>query len=179
MANLVVDACVARSCGDQTATKFPAPECRDFLLSMQNHKHKVVMTKDIRAEWSKHQSRFATQWLSQMVGKKLLHAITISEIDQEIWKLIEEMAKTDNQREAMVKDILLLEAALATEQRIVSLDENTARKYFTEAAQQIKQLRQLVWVNPGKPEEEAIAWLQDGAPAEEERMLGFLVSGLE
>jgi ABC-type iron transport system FetAB ATPase subunit len=179
MANLVVDACVARSCGDRTATTSPAPECRDFLLAMQEHKHKVVMTKDIKAEWDKHQSEFATRWRSQMVGRKLLRVIPVPEIDQEIWKPIEDMAQTDKKWAAMVKDILLLEAALATDHRIVSLDEKSARKYFTEAAHQIKQLRQLVWVNPSKTEEKAIAWLQDGAPAEEKRMLGFLDSGLE
>jgi hypothetical protein len=173
MANLVVDASVARSCGDLTATKSPAPECRDFLLAMQEHKHKLVMTTDIKAEWDKHQSRFATQWLSQMVGRKLLQAIPIPEIDQEIWRPIENMAETDKERAAMVKDILLLEAALATDQRIVSLDEKTARRYFKEAAQKIEKLRPLIWVNPNKPEEDAIVWLQDGAPAEEKRTLGY------
>jgi hypothetical protein len=73
----------------------------------------------------------------------------------------------------MTKDILLLEAAIATDQRIVSLDENTARKYFTDAAKEIVKLRQLVWVNPSKEKENPIEWLQNGASTDPERMLGY------
>jgi hypothetical protein len=70
MVSIVVDASVARSCGDSTAIH-PLPiQCRDFLLVMQEHRHSVVMTKEIRAEWDKHQSRFALTWLRQMVAKK-------------------------------------------------------------------------------------------------------------
>jgi hypothetical protein len=83
------------------------------------------------------------------------------------------MAETDKERAAMVKDILLLEAALATDRRIVSLDEKTARRYFKEAAQKIEKLQQLIWVNPNKPEEDAIVWLQNVVPTEEKRMLGY------
>jgi hypothetical protein len=72
----------------------------------------------------------------------------------------------------MTKDILLLEAALATDRRIVSLDEKIARRYFRMAAQEIEKLQELVWLNPSKPEEKAIEWLQDGAPADRWRMLG-------
>jgi hypothetical protein len=72
----------------------------------------------------------------------------------------------------MVKDIHLLEAALATDRTIVSLDENTARKYFIQAAQEIEALKTVVWVNPDVDEEQPIAWLLAGAPDEKERMLG-------
>jgi hypothetical protein len=174
MASIVVDASVARSCGNITAT-YPLPiQCRDFLLTMQEHQHSVVMTKEIRAEWDKHQSRFALTWLRQMVAKKQFKAISLPEIDQEIWEPIEALAKTDNQRAEMTKDILLLEAALATDRRIVSLDEKTARQYFTNAAKEIVKLQTLVWVNPSKEEENSIEWLRQNAPADPERMLGYL-----
>jgi hypothetical protein len=173
MASLVVDASVARSCGDATAIH-PLPiQCRDFLLAMQQYQHSVVMTKDIKSEWDKHQSRFALMWLRQMVATKRFKAITLPEVDSEIWDLIESLAKTDKERAAMTKDILLLEAALASDRRIVSLDENTARKYFTDAAKEIAKLQQLIWVNPSKPEETPIEWLQDGAPEDKGRMLGY------
>jgi hypothetical protein len=114
MANLVVDASVARSCGDTTAIH-PLPiQCRDFLLMMQQQKHSIVMTTEIRAEWDKHQSRFALTWLRQMVAKKQFKAISLPELDQEIWEPIESLAETDKKRAAMTKDILLLEAALAS-----------------------------------------------------------------
>jgi hypothetical protein len=108
-----------------------------------------------------------------MIAKKQFKAISLPELDHEIWQPIEALAKTDNQREEMTKDILLLEAAIATDQRIVSLDENTARKYFTDAAKEIVKLRQLVWVNPSKEKENPIEWLQNGASTDPERMLGY------
>jgi hypothetical protein len=174
MVNIVVDASVVRSCGDSKAIH-PLPiQCRDFLLAMQKYEHSVVMTKDIKEEWDKHQSHFALTWLRQMIAKKQFKAIYLPEIDQEIWQPIEALAETDKQREDMTKDILLLEAALATDRRIVSLDENTARKYFTKAAQEIVKLQPLVWINPSKEEEKPIEWLQKNAPAYPERMLGYL-----
>jgi hypothetical protein len=54
------------------------------------------------------------------------------------------------------------------------LDENTARQYFTKAAKEIVKLQPLVWVNPSKEKENPIDWLQNGAPADVERMLGYL-----
>ncbi|MBD2325268.1 hypothetical protein [Alkalinema sp. FACHB-956] len=170
---LVVDASIARSCGDATATYPTSVRCRDFLLVLRDCKHKVVMTQEIRAEWDKHQSRFARQWLRGMISRKQFIALPAVSIDQTLWEAIEAMADTDPQRAAMVKDILLLEAALATDRSIVSLDEKTARRFFTQAAQKIAKLREIVWVNPDRLEEEPIEWLKAGAPADAERMLGF------
>jgi hypothetical protein len=172
MVRLVVDASVARSCGDNKATYPIAIQCRDFLIAILGNEHEIVMTPDIKREWDKHQSRFALTWLRQMIAKKRLRAIPIPEIDPEIWNPIEAMAKNDSERSAMTKDILLLEAALATDRRIVSLDEKTARQYFKLAAREIEKIQTLVWVNPSKPEEKAIEWLQAGAPADKFRMLG-------
>jgi hypothetical protein len=173
MVNIVVDASVARSCGDSKAIH-PLPiQCRDFLIAMQECKHSVVMTKEIREEWNKHQSRFALTWLRQMIAIKQFKAVSLPELDQEIWEPIEACAKTDKERAAMTKDILLLEAALATDRRIVSLDENTARRYFTDAAKEIVKLQPLIWVNPSKEKENPIEWLQNDAPADPERMLGY------
>jgi hypothetical protein len=173
MVNIVVDASVARSCGDSKAIHPLSMQCRDFLLVMKECKHGVVMTKEIREEWTKHQSRFALTWLRQMIAIKQFKAISLTELDQEIWEPIKACAKTDKERAAMTKDILLLEAALATDRRIVSLDENTARRYFTDAAKEIVKLQPLIWVNPSKEKENPIEWLQNDAPADPERMLGY------
>lgn len=169
---LVIDASIARSCGDTNATYPTSVHCRDFLLAVKDCQHKVVMTQDIRTEWDKHQSRFARQWLRQIIAKKQLTALQDLPIDRDLWHQIETMAKDDAERAAMTKDILLLEAALATDRSITSLDENTARKFFSRAAQKIPKLQPIVWVNPDKTDEKSIAWLQAGVPTEGFRMLG-------
>jgi hypothetical protein len=169
---LVIDASIARSCGDENAIYPTSVRCRDFLMAVQECQHKIVMTQDIKAEWDKHQSRFARQWLRQMIARKQLNPLPDLPIAPELWAQIEAMAQSDQERATMTKDILLLEAALATDRSITSLDEKTARKYFAQAAKSIPKLQSIVWVNPDKPEEGAIDWLQAGAPAEPKRMLG-------
>jgi hypothetical protein len=171
---LVIDASVARACGSPTADKPPGNTCRDFLYTVLNCEHQVVMSTEIRAEWQKHQSRNTARWLRLMVSNGQLFPIQDRLFDAELWETIPDMAQSDKQREAMAKDILLLEAALATDQRIVSLDENTARKYYTNAVKVIPKLGKIIWVNPDKPEEKPIEWLREGAPADEFRMLGHL-----
>jgi hypothetical protein len=168
---LVIDASVARACGGPQATYPRSVHCRDFLENVLNICHRVVMTSDIRDEWNKHQSRFAREWLTRMVQKRKLVPLKDFSIDQMLWKNLEDSAATDKERQQIVKDICLLEAALATDKRIISLDDKTARKYFSRAAQQIKPLQDIVWVNPELEEENSISWLTQGAPYDEKRML--------
>ena len=73
--------------------------------------------------------------------------------------------------EAMQKDFHLLQAALTTDQTIISLDE-TVRVLFKRASQQVGEIWGIIWVNPDRTaEEHPIAWLQNGAPAEAYRRL--------
>jgi hypothetical protein len=173
---LVIDASVARASGDAKAVYPTSVHCRDFLQNVRHLQFCVVMTRDIRSEWDKHQSRFARTWLMTMIAKKQLVPLQNLPKNQALWKNLEDFAGTNKERGEMVKDIHLLEAALATDKAIVSLDENTARKYFSQAAQKIDSLSALkviIWVNPDRIEEEKpIGWLEKGAPYQEARTLG-------
>jgi hypothetical protein len=171
---LVIDASIARSCGQPEATYPTSVHCREFLEHVLSICHRIVMTPEIRDEWNKHASRFARSWMSQMIARKKLIAMPTLPIDSALWNLLEKLAETDKQRGDIVKDIHLLEAALATDQIIISLDEQTARKYFTQAAQTIETLQPITWVNPDKIEkEQPIAWLLAGCPNEKNRTLGY------
>jgi hypothetical protein len=79
---------------------------------------------------------------------------------------------TDSVREAILKDIHLVEAAFATGQTVASLDD-TARQYLRQITEHVKSLKSLVWVNPIKDDEHTSDWLRQGAKADEERQLGF------
>ena len=71
----------------------------------------------------------------------------------------------------MQKDFHLLEAARATDQTIISLDE-IIRQLFARAAQHVGEIRDIVWVNPERmEEEEPLVWLKNGAPPEDHRKL--------
>lgn len=170
---LVIDASVARSVGGEESTYPTSVHCREFLIAVLNICHKIVMTDDIKNEWNRHKSAFSRRWLIEMYSKKKVNYLNIS-IDANLWKQIESIAASiSNKRiEEMTKDLCLIEAANATDRIVVSLDDNTARKYFSEASAKIDELKNIVWVNPDKVEaEQPIAWLQNGAAADSDRLL--------
>jgi hypothetical protein len=169
---LVIDASVARACGGPKATYPTSVHCRDFLENVLNICHRVVMTPDIRDEWNKHQSRFALEWRKSMIAKRKLIPLENLTVNQTLWKRLEDSATTDKQRAEIVKDICLLEAALATDKIVISLDDNTARKFFSQAAQQIQDIKEVIWVNPDCEDEQPIIWLEQSAPDEAKRTLG-------
>jgi hypothetical protein len=86
---------------------------------------------------------------------------------------INDLSVTATGRAAMQKDRHLIDAALASDHRIASLDE-TARALFTVAAAklQLKLITDVMWVNPESEGDNAVGWLADGAPYERQRTLG-------
>ncbi|NEP62364.1 MAG: hypothetical protein F6K31_36440, partial [Symploca sp. SIO2G7] len=79
----------------------------------------------------------------------------------------------NNQKTQIVKDIHLIWGSLGLEKVNVSLDENTARRFFNLAAQTVTALQTIAWVNPDRIKEETpIAWLEHGATLEKSRLLG-------
>jgi hypothetical protein len=74
--------------------------------------------------------------------------------------------------ESIQKDAHLLEAALAADSAVASLDEE-ARSLLREFSKRWRRIQRVLWVNPAKPSDQALSWLLAGAPADEERMLGF------
>lgn len=85
---------------------------------------------------------------------------------------VQRAARTKMESDAMLKDMLLLEAAFHTDRTIISLDE-AVRGYFQRATENIPSLRRIAWVNPAISEETPTDWLRDGAAHERERLLGY------
>lgn len=167
---LVIDADVARASGSETATHPRAEHCRDFLSEILSLSHRMVMTEQINNEWKNHQSRFARRWRVSMDARKKIERINPSE-DEELQTKITTTTNNENEIEALRKDFHLLQAALTTDQTIISLDE-TVRQLFKRASQQIGEIRDIIWVNPDRvTEEQPITWLQNGAPPEPHRQL--------
>jgi hypothetical protein len=169
---LVIDASVARSSGDENATYPTSKRCRDFLLATRETGHQAVMTPGIRDEWNKHQSGFARRWRVSMLARKKLCIANVARND-ELREKIERTAAKEKHRKAMLKDMHLIEAAMATDRVIISLDE-TVRALFSEAARGVSELRIVLWANPDKTEEGCLVWLEAGAKAETRRYLGFV-----
>ena len=166
---LVIDADVARASGSETATHPRAEHCRDFLNAVLSLSYRIVMTQKINSEWKNHQSRFARRWRVSMDARKKIDRINPSE-DEELQDKVTTTATDKDEVEAMQKDFHLLQAALATDQTVISLDE-TIRGLFKRASQHVGEIRDIIWVNPDRPEEHPITWLQNGALPEAHRRL--------
>lgn len=167
---LVIDADVARAAGSETATHPRAEHCRDFLNAVLSLSHRIVMTEQINNEWKNHQSRFARRWRVSMDARKKIDRIDPSE-NTELQAKVTTTTNNENEIEALQKDFHLLQAALVTDQTIISLDE-TVRQLFKQASQQVGEIRGIIWVNPDRTaEEQPIDWLQNGAPPEPHRQL--------
>src|SRR5215208_5859634 len=166
---LVIDASVARSSGDEQATYPTSKRCRDFLLAILEISHQAVMTTEIQNEWNKHQSGFARRWRVSMVARRKL-CIVDAPSNRDLRARIRRAAVKDMDGDAMLKDTHLIEAAIATDRIVISLDE-TVRVLFLEITDKVKELRIIVWANPDKTVENCISWLRDGAKAERNRKL--------
>lgn len=162
---IVVDASVARSSGQEDATDTCARTCRLALEHVRDVGLKVVMTKAILEEWKQHRSRFAALWLREMYGRRLVenvHPTRQELVGRHIAACEERLA------ELLTKDLLLVEAALATDERIVSRDTR-ARAGFRYIATSRPEIRRLHWTSPVEPA--CCPWLASGAPADPQLQL--------
>jgi hypothetical protein len=83
---------------------------------------------------------------------------------------IQNLIVDEGVREAMIKDLILIEAALAADRIVISLDESV-RGHFARASHSIDELKNIVWVNPEKQRDRPLWWLQQGAASEKSRWL--------
>jgi hypothetical protein len=87
-------------------------------------------------------------------------------IDDDFRERLSGQGRSSEQREAVRKDLHLIEAALQADRIIVSLDEN-ARMLF-----QVQELHPIIWVNPVSEHLRIQSWLEHGAPPVDEWKLG-------
>ena len=165
---LVIDASIARAAGEVSMHP-TSRDCREFLQTVLKVCHRMAMTEDIQAEWNKHQSRFARAWRTSMVARKKIEFVEVAphlSLERRI-----ERAVVDTYLAAIVdKDRRLIEAAMVTEQRVISLDDHV-RRHLQDHIAKLPEAHSICWVNPCIPDEQAVAWLEAGAPVERPRML--------
>ncbi len=168
---LVIDTDVVKASGGETATHPTSKNCRDFLMTVRTLNYRVVISDEIRKEWDEHASNFARRWWGAMERRKKMCDIGNPRKNKNLRTKILNTARSEKQIKAMEKDFHLLNAALATDQTIISR-EKRVRQLFKRASQQVCEIQGIIWVNPDKTaEEHPIAWLQNGAPPEAYRRL--------
>jgi len=172
---LVIDTdVVCSACGKGTAHP-SAKKCCDFLQAVLDVCHRFVLTPLIKDEWDRHISsrvNYFKTWRATMIARGKLVVID-PPAGRTLCHNVEKTADSDNDLDAIRKDIHLIHAALAADGSIVSCDE-TARQLFGKASSTVPDLSPIVWVNPDREEEKPIQWLEKGAEAEPDRMLCHL-----
>ncbi len=93
-------------------------------------------------------------------------------VDEEFRAEVAATAESVSNQAAILKDMLLIEAALASDKAIIALDE-VVRNLFRTATESVGHLRPILWVNPDKPEEEPLEWLREKTKNEKYRQLGY------
>jgi len=141
---LVVDADVARSSSPPHSSHPVGAATRQFLMDVLDICHRAVMTPEIAAEWKKHASTFARKWRVQMEARKKIVRLQPTQHIADRIEILESPEKSVN---AMMKDVHLIEAALAADGIVVSMDD-TARGLFEEASESVSEIKKVAWLNP-------------------------------
>ena len=164
---LVIDADVAHAAG---ASAHPvATACRNMLNEILHLGHRFVSTQRIDQEWRRHVSKFSYQWHAAMLSRSRVAAVDpVPSAGFE--NAILGGGFGPAQREAMLKDLHLVCAALASDRVILSMDQ-TARRLFGRLSGAQRTLKRLAWGNPAMPEEAILTWLRSGAKTEKRRCL--------
>ena len=152
----MIDASVASAAG---STMKPASRrCREFLQAVLRISHRATMTPLLREEWKQHQSLFAARWLAEMTSKAKVEAIA----DLRNEDLRAEAPGTASAQ----KDLHLVEAALATDKIVISLDNRARMELSVPAAAEV------MWVHPVDEGGHVIYWLNKGAEPVDDWKLG-------
>jgi hypothetical protein len=156
---LVVDTNVSFSAGSSVHPTSNA--CRRVLETMYAGQHHVVLSATQFMEWQKHQSGYSKRWLVRMKAKKLWH-ILAPEPDSGLAARAKKIACTEEVRQEILKDLHLLENALATDKVVLSMETNVFH-LFSEHKKMLKVPQPVAWVNPTEDIDACVAWIEDGA----------------
>ncbi len=169
--NLVIDSDVAQSASETSNPR--SINCRETLEKVLELEYGVVFTDALLEEWNRHRSRYFRRWLTKVFGSKLQVPLKNEDvINEKLRENLASHAKSETDEEAMLKDVHLLEAALASDETILSMNTSD-RKRFSEICEHIVLIRNIVWVNPDESAEKCLDWLDKGAPSDNFRKLSY------
>lgn len=135
---------------------------RAFLDAVITICHRAVVTPSILAEWDRHQSTYFRHWRAAMHKKSKLLAVPADRRPKLRARILEANFGTA-QRAPAEKDVHLVEAALAADKIVCSL-ESEAPELFARVAERYEPISEVAWANPGSHADALRSWLEEGAP---------------
>lgn len=166
---LVVDTNVARSASENAHPTSNA--CRQVLDAMFDAQDQVVLSATQFREWQKHQSGYSKRWLVRMKAKRLWCVLT-PEPNSGLAARAKKIACTEEVRQEILKDLHLLENALATDKVVLSMETNVFQ-LFSAYKKVLKVPRPVAWVNPTDDSDACAAWLAAGAVVADARCISI------
>ena len=157
---IVIDASITQAAGGPGAGNPVSKAARDFLYDVLQICHRAVVTPEIGREWKRHRSNYARQWYRSMVARRKVCFLESQEGTSLRGKVVS-LVEGDKARHALGKDAHLVDAALATDGCIASLD-NTARAFLGSITPRVRELQKMQWVNPAEAAYSR-SWLAAGA----------------
>lgn len=165
---LVVDADIVAAA---TAHVNPrSVQCTTLLATILATRHVVTLPPFLREEWERRFPRASHIWLTAMYARRLVHEPELNP-NRGVAGALARLPFHPDIVAIVVKDAHLLEAALATDRIVLSMDE-TAYYHFCDAAATLSQIRPVMWANPERAADDCITWLTTGAKPETKRRIG-------
>lgn len=167
MSDIVIDADIMRSAG--TSENPHSGNARRALEAIWKAGHRIVQCRPIKEEYDRHQGRYASLWRTKMVSRKRWTYWNYAEdvaLRHTLVAALPETAGTSQER-AVRKDAHLLEAAAATDKRIVSKDSK-AKILFQHACPNLGMHRHIHWGDLTGAAKAVIEWIADGCNERDE-----------
>jgi hypothetical protein len=159
---IVIDASVSYSASDlKPDADLVVRLCCETLETIQKYNYQLVFTEEIIYEWNKHSTKFSRRWLRNMLERKRVVKISISE-DKSISQKVNLVVTDIGVRKLILKDCHLVDAALAADRIVLSRDEQV-KYHLCRYAEVILEIQQICWMNPADPDEKVVAWIKSGA----------------
>lgn len=167
---LVVDANVISSAG--AGASGPSWHCRVFLeaITAADMLH-LVRNRKILQEWTAINARFGLRFLTTMQSTGRIVDLETTDEEAALLAGMERCSLTKAQQRRLKNDLHLLTAALQSDKRIASQDEE-ARGCARKLATADSEVGNVLWLNPALPAERPLEWLAQGAPLDSQRLLG-------
>lgn len=127
----------------------------------------LSVSDDTMIEWINHASQYALNWLTTMTSDQRVSVVVLNFTEERVHlrQNILHTAQNPNEEAAIHKDLILIDAAVGSDRRVVSADE-TIRRLFARATKFVGHIEDIMWANPMQPADNTHHWIRSGAPAE-------------
>jgi len=160
--SIVVDTSVLQAAGGPDRPNPVSKNCAEALEIIRENLF-LACTRDLFKEWLSHMdqgrlSHFSSEWLAAMQSAGRLRFVPRL---PDLSSRLELCLKNKVDPSVKIKDIHLVESAVASDGRVLSRDRK-ARGHFRTCCGTVPELHDILWANP--KDKDTLQWLRDGAP---------------